>query len=196
MLTFQPPDPVTALVYPDGFAIDALLRRIVDHLLGCGRSVAGFVQVNEARAGRSRCDMVLEDIASGERLSISENRGAHARGCLLDMQQLARAEVLAERALDGSPDLLVINKFGRSEAQGRGFRPLIAAAIERGVPVLIAVPARNLDSWRRFTDGISLDWLVGDLTGDPAALTARFGLTGPSDLGAVEVAATAGGRQP
>lgn len=45
--------------------------------------------------------------------------------------------LLAE--LDGELDLLVLNRFGKDEAEGRGFRAVIGKALEKGVPVLTAV---------------------------------------------------------
>jgi hypothetical protein len=48
------------------------------------------------------------------------------------------------------PHLLVLNKFGKVECEGGGLRDLIASAIDRGIPVIIGVPERNLDAWRDF----------------------------------------------
>ena len=55
---------------------------------------------------------------------------------------------------------------------------VIAAAIERSVPVLIAVPARNLDPWRHFTGELARDWQAEELSGDAATICARLGLAG------------------
>ena len=41
--------------------------------------------------------------------------------------------------LTRTTDLLIINKFGKQEAAGRGFRDFIAAAMAEEIPVLIAV---------------------------------------------------------
>ena len=53
-------------------------------------------------------------------------------------------------ALSEETSILVLNKFGKSEGEGGGFRPLIADALDRSIPVLIAVPWRNIESWREF----------------------------------------------
>jgi len=51
---------------------------------------------------------------------------------------------LARLAEDGA-DLIVLNKFGLSETQGRGFRALIVDALGRDVPVLVGLTdATNL----------------------------------------------------
>ena len=71
------------------------MRTLADHLKQQGLALSGFVQVNQSRAGRTRCDMILEELSSGKRIAISEDRGAEARGCMLDMSELLRASTLA-----------------------------------------------------------------------------------------------------
>ncbi len=145
---------ITALIYADSALADQALRRIVRQFEAAGRRLAGVVQRDTPRAGRTGCDMTLEELSTGTSIEISHDRGPQARGCRLDLGEMARAIQLASMALRASPDLLVLNKFGKTEVEGGGFRALIAEAIDRGVPVLIAVPYRNIDPWRAF---------VGDL---------------------------------
>ncbi len=40
-------------------------------------------------------------------------------------------------------DALILNKFGKHEAEGRGFRDLIAEALSRGIPVVAGVNRLN-----------------------------------------------------
>jgi nucleoside-triphosphatase THEP1 len=149
-LAFDPDFPITALVYTDSVAADAALRDIAVQLLEEGYRLAGLVQINTPRPGRSRCDMLLEELSSGEHLGISQDRGPEARGCALDVGQLLTAMEKVRAALADQPDLVILNKFGKTEAEGGGFRTLIAEAIESGVPLLIGVPWRNIESWRLF----------------------------------------------
>ena len=168
--------PITAIVYGDGEAADALLSQVARHLVAHGVRVAGFVQDNVPCDNRHRCDMVLVELATGERVRISEDRGEFSRGCRLDVDSLLQAEALARRALDGRPDLLIVNKFGKIEAMGGGFRPLIGEAMARGIPILLAVATRNLDTWREFTGGLSADHPIEALTGDVGEVCGRLGL--------------------
>ena len=55
------------------------------------------------------------------------------------------------------PQLLVLNKFGKVECDGGGLRDLIASAIDRGIPVIIGVPRRNLDAWRNFAGEFAVE---------------------------------------
>ncbi len=175
MSSLSPRTPVTAVVYRDGCPPDALLAAVATELGSAGLSLAGVVEKDVPRPGRSRCDMILEDLFTGEEIRISEDRGEGARGCRLQVGELMRAMGNALRALDAGPDLLVVNKFGKTEGEGGGFRPLIAAALERSIPVLIAVPARNLDAWRTFAGDMSTDYAIEDLAQPAAALCRLLG---------------------
>ena len=141
---------MTALIYTDSDAADRLLRMLALHLMEQGYRLAGLVQHNQPRPGRSRCDMVLEDVSGGKLVPISQDRGPHAHGCALDIGQLLQATHLVQAALPSNPDLVILNKFGKTESEGHGFRPLIADVIDAGLPLLIAVPWRNIESWRMF----------------------------------------------
>jgi hypothetical protein len=169
--------PITAILYSEGRDVDPLMARIASDLARYDLALAGFVQLNQPRAGRRRCDMVLEELASGERIGISEDRGPHARGCHLDVGELLRGLQLARAALADAPDLLVINKFGKTEGEGGGFRPLIADALAIGVPVLIATPWRNIDGWRRFSEGLAREVRIEDLSADPSGLLSALGFS-------------------
>jgi len=54
------------------------------------------------------------------------------------------------RAIHGDVALIIINKFSKQEASGRGLRDEFAEAIMAGVPVLTAVPEKCLEAWRLF----------------------------------------------
>jgi hypothetical protein len=156
------PPRVTAIVYTDSDAADRTLRALALDLLERGHRLAGLVQHNHPRPGRSRCDMVLEELSGGDLVPISQDRGPHARGCALDVGQLLTAIELVRAQIDGRPDLVVLNKFGKTEAEGGGFRDLIAEVIEAGLPLLIAVPWRNIESWREFAGDFSREIVLGD----------------------------------
>jgi hypothetical protein len=101
--------------------------------------------------------MELEDLGSGARIAIGTDRGRLARGCKLDVNQLLEAIEGVGTQLTSQTDLLILNKFGKVESEGGGLRAVVADAIEAGVPILIAVPWRNIDNWRLFAGELSLE---------------------------------------
>lgn len=172
------PAPILALVYDDGPTAEAVIRRVVRLVEATGLSVAGLIQRDIPRPDRRRCDMILEDLGSGTRIPISEDRGPEARGCHLDLDALGRASLMVEDAIRAGADLAILNKFGKEEAEGRGFRAVIALALEHAVPLMIGVPRRNLEAFRTFADGLAeetapdeatvLRWLALALPGPQA----------------------------
>ena len=134
------------------------MQEAVARLMARGLRLAGTVQTNSERAGDPRCDMDVQVLPAGPVFRISQDLGRDARGCRLDPEGLeaAVAAVLAGMAA-GRPDLLVVNKFGKHECLGRGFRPVIAEAVAEGIPVLVGVNALNLPELQAFVgDGLSV----------------------------------------
>jgi hypothetical protein len=151
--------PIAAVVYADGIYPDRLLRQVLAPLRDRGVPLAGVLQVEQQPADDCHpCDMLLEELAGGEIVAISENRGKHARGCRLDIGVLTElAEAVQSSLQADEPRLLVINKFGKIEADGGGLREAIADAAALGIPVLVGVPLRNLESWRSFAGSLATE---------------------------------------
>ena len=118
--------------------IDPLLESAARTLRAMGYRVGGFVQ--EERIADGCCAATyLRDIEDGRSVLITQILGAEAKGCRLDPQRLAEACVGLLDSLDGGVDLLVLNRFGKDEAEGRGFRTVIEKALGLGIPVLFGV---------------------------------------------------------
>lgn len=141
--------PLIAITYREGTDAAPIMNALAATLQASGLRCCGFLQQDVHRHDRARCDMVLEEIGTRHRLKISEDRGPLARGCRLDTSELMQAVGRVGSMLRAS-DIVFINKFGKTEAEGGGFRSLIAEAIEQSIPTVIAVPWRNIESWRCF----------------------------------------------
>lgn len=149
---------MTALAYVMGEGrgvTDLMLVAIAGHLRDRGWALAGVVQVNTDAAGQARCDMDLQILGRAESVRISQRLGAGATGCRLDPDGLETAVALVEEVLGADTHLLIVNKFGKSEAEGRGFRTLIGEALALGVPVLVGVKPETLSGFLDFADGMA-----------------------------------------
>jgi hypothetical protein len=149
--------PVAAIVYANEVYPDAVFETLVKRCRALGLSLAGVVQHQVFESEDRRCDVVLEDLATGHRTALFENRGAGAGGCRLDGAALAEATARVEGSLENAPRLLVLSKFGKIECEGGGLRDLIARAIDRGIPVVIGVPEGNLAAWRSFAGEFAVE---------------------------------------
>lgn len=135
-------------------ATDRFLAAVAGRLEDAGVRLAGTVQTNLSRADRSRCDMDLRVLPDGPVVRISEDRGAAARGCMLDHGALEQTVAEVTRRLEGA-GVLIVNKFGRAESEGRGLVPVISEALARGMTVLVGVNALNLPLYLDFAGGLS-----------------------------------------
>ncbi|MDE2363841.1 MAG: DUF2478 domain-containing protein [Hyphomicrobiales bacterium] len=148
---------LTAIVYDEGAVVPDLARGIARGWADAGLAACGLVETQIPRADRRRCDMLVTELASGAEIRISHDRGALARGCVLDADGLLRAAELTRAALAEGAQRAMFNKFGKSEAEGGGLREAIADAIARGVPTIVFVPRRNLEAWRAFAGDLAVE---------------------------------------
>lgn len=119
---------------------DRLLEAITAELTARGLVLVGVIQTNYVFDPEHRCHMDLTVLGQGPKVRISQERGRHARGCRLDPQALADAVAHVETAMaSGDADLLVINKFGKAELDGSGFREVIGKALMQDLPVLTTI---------------------------------------------------------
>lgn len=135
--------PIATVRSPGRGDTDLLLQRFAEHAMRLGLRVCGTVQINTDRPTSHACDMDIKVLPDGPVLRISQSLGPEARGCRLDPAALETAVAEVERSLRAGADLLIINKFGKMEAEGRGLRGAIAEAVARGIPVLAGVNGLN-----------------------------------------------------
>ncbi|MBU2961195.1 DUF2478 domain-containing protein [Citreicella sp. C3M06] len=133
---------------------DRLIAAAAQALGAQGVRLAGAVQVNLDRGAEHKCAMDLHILPGADVVRISQDLGSQSQGCRLDPDGLERAAGLARAALDRGADLFIVNKFGKQEAEGRGFRPLINEALSCGIPVLVAVSGGHLAAFEAYADGL------------------------------------------
>ena len=154
-IPFRPKDPIDDVLGEIALGFDA-------------NRIAGYVQ--KRRKDRDCGTLVyVRNLRSGDEMPITKNRGAMAKGCKLDGDALSSLSEQLERDVETDCDLLIVARFGRSEADGRGLRDVISRALELGVPVLVGVRGEYADAWADFHGGIAesldldrqaiLDWL-------------------------------------
>lgn len=148
---------LAAVRYEKGFDINETLQRVVVRLRDQAIVVGGVLQEIEAR-GPARCaSLSVVDIRSERSARITQDRGREARGCKLDARGLAGIAYCIDNAIADRVDLIVINRFGRAEAEGGGLLSCISDAVCAGIPVLTAVREPYVESWREFHGGLGME---------------------------------------
>lgn len=133
---------------------DSLIAELVENFEADGLQLAGTVRVRPADLGGHPCDMDLRVLPDGPEFRISQPLGPDAKGCRLDGGVIEAVAFTVEARLS-SADLLIVNKFGKQEAQGRGLCPAISIAMEMEIPTLVGVNEMNAAEFHAFSDGIA-----------------------------------------
>ena len=140
---------------------DQTLLSLAEQMRDEQRHVLGHIQVKGDALGKCHCmEMHLIDLSSGGSTQISESRGPEARGCHLDWAVLTDIAQAIESDLSLLPDILIINRFGRAEAEGKGMRRAIEKALTLKIPVIVGVRPAYAASWNAFHGGFaeSVSW--------------------------------------
>lgn len=164
--------PIVGLRIEAGDGVDQLLAGVASDLVRLGVPVQGVIQTRGDAGGECACaEMYLHDLATGRVDVISEKRGSGAQGCQLDWEALTDIAGRLEADLTAETGVLIINRFGRSESEGRGFRRAIEKAIELGVTVIIAFRPEYEGAWEAFHGGLAVT--CGSDRGEIVSLCAR-----------------------
>jgi hypothetical protein len=145
---------LAALVYDRDQDPDAVLREFAADLNGRGIRAVGLVQLGHHGLDAPQLSAVL--VHTGEQLRLFQDLGAGAKGCKLDIGQLLDAGTQVASAIDEGADIVIINRFGRQEREGKGLSYLIERALSSDIPVVIAVPSHRFAEWIAFADGMSV----------------------------------------
>ncbi|MEJ5081313.1 DUF2478 domain-containing protein [Ochrobactrum sp. MYb379] len=143
--------PILAAILADkDISVDPLLAAVAARAVECGFKVAGFLQHRGPETDECCREIVIERLGSGVRQIISQPLGSGSRGCRLDPSALAdvAGSLLAE--IEAGADLLILNRFGKGETEGQGFRTVIELAYAKQIPVLTVVRETYVEGWNEF----------------------------------------------
>jgi hypothetical protein len=149
---FDAQSDLAALVYSEGQDPDAVLRAFAADLNTRGIRAIGMVQAG-ACADSSLSAILLH---SGETLLLAQDFDPAAKGCRLDPARLQNAGERIADALGQGADLVIINRFGKRERDGKGLGYLIERALDADIPVVIAVASDRFADWIKFAGGMTV----------------------------------------
>ncbi len=149
------PKPLAAVVFENGDDANQIVTAFALGLGAAGVRLGGFVQISEDTENCGCKDTYALDLQTGVRTKILQDLGAGSQGCRVDPAALAGIGHLVTASLAHGPELVVINRFGKLESEGKGLRDEVAAAALSGIPTLVCVSTRYLDAWREFADDLS-----------------------------------------
>lgn len=141
---------IAGVLYDKTIDVDEILFQVVEKLRSNGVRIAGLLQQLGEVTSAGKRSMFVENLSSGERIRLDQPRGSEASGCMLDPDALAKASHAIRSAIVSRPDVLIVNRFGQQEAEGRGLRPELAEAVGAGVTTIVPVSRTLIAQWKEF----------------------------------------------
>ena len=145
---------LAAMVYERDQDPDRVLREFASDLNLRGHRAVGLVQTSHHCLDAPKLSAML--VHTGEERQLYQNLGAGATGCRLDVGKLLDAGAHIAGAIKQGADLVIVNRFGRQECDGKGLLYLVERALSADIPVVIAVPSHRFADWIKFADGMSV----------------------------------------
>lgn len=114
--------------------------------------IVGLVEDGGEDEGDRHCGPgMLLSLADGRRYPMFQDLGAGSDACAFDPEGVVSAADAVAGQIAAGCDLVVLNKFGKYEAENRsGLVSAFQAAIMAEVPVLTSVSPRQADAWDSF----------------------------------------------
>lgn len=156
---------IAAVQGADSKSVQAFLSEMSDQWRAGGMKVIGVTAEGGGPPDRTCTAGFLQDIVSGDQFQIYLDEQPPDTTCDLDAGGVeAACASLMEQIETG--DLLILSKFGKLEAEGRGLFPVFETAIAEGVPVVTTVSPKHRAAWRAFApDAATLDAEKSTLAG-------------------------------
>jgi nucleoside-triphosphatase THEP1 len=148
MTTDQTIAPFAAAVYTPNTADRMALLKFVEKLKSSNIRVGGVLQEALFDSAGAIVGLDAVDVATNQRIPISRP-SKNDDECGLDVSALAETTRIIRDAINERLDLVVVEKFGELEQDGRGLIDEIFQTIAEGIPLLISVPEAALPVWQQ-----------------------------------------------
>jgi nucleoside-triphosphatase THEP1 len=169
---------IAALVYGKPDEPDRVLQEFAQDLALRGYRVVGLIQTRLGDGG-----VAVNVLPTGEMISLAQRLDALPKSHSRDPCDLAAAALQIDTLIETGADLLIINRFGKLEAEGKGLVGEIARALRIDIPVVVPVPAHRFPEWLSFCRGMGVKlpcrsdslqcWWSAMIVGEPTSARQR-----------------------
>ncbi len=147
MTTDQPPAAFAAAVYRLDTGDRMALLKFVEQLKSQQVRVGGLLQEALFDSDGEISGLNAIDVLTDQRVPITRPKEKDGK-CAFDVSALADTTAILRNAINERLDLVVVEKFGELEQDGKGLIDEIFQTIAEGIPLLISVPAAALPLWQ------------------------------------------------
>lgn len=130
-------------------AIQEMFRALVDRWRPPVR-IAGVIAEDHGLPDRKCRAGYLRSIISGTRYPIFQDSGPGGEACHLEEDGALEAAAAVEKDIVTGCDLVLLSKFGKLEAAGRGLAEAFTMALAIDLPLLTSVSPAFETAWKAF----------------------------------------------
>lgn len=162
--------PFAAAVYNPDTGDRMALLKFVEKQKALNLRIGGVLQEAVYDAKGQMLGFYAIDVSSNRRIPISRPT-KDSNECGLDVSALAQTTEIIRQAIHDQVDLMVVEKFGEKEQEGKGLIDEIMQTIVEGIPLLISVPETALPIWQErsgelgsvlgFSEAVFEGWWAG-----------------------------------
>jgi nucleoside-triphosphatase THEP1 len=156
-----------AAVYKPDTGDRMALMKFVEKQKTLNTRVGGVLQEIVFNSEGAPVGLNAVDVLTNRRIPITRPV-QNIHDCSLDISALAETTNIIRNAINDRLDLVVVEKFGNSEQNGKGLIDEILQTLIEGIPLLISVPEMALPAWQErsgelgsvlpFTEEAFLHW--------------------------------------
>jgi nucleoside-triphosphatase THEP1 len=139
--------PFAAAVYKPGTGDRTALLKFVEKQKSQNTRVGGILQEALFNSAGEIAGLNAIDVSTNRRIPITRPV-KNDDECGLDVSALAEATGIISKAISDGVDLMVVEKFGEQEQNGKGLIDEILRTIVEGIPLLISIPEAALPIWQ------------------------------------------------
>ena len=143
-----------AIAYGVAHDPDRLLLDFAEDLRRSGHRVVGAIQHGAHSPDAAELGAML--LPGEQVVNLGHHRGNNPHGCGINAGRLAGIARTIAASIEEGVDLVIVNRFGKLEAQGHGMVRLIRQAVDADIPVVTAVPEHRFAAWVRYSGGMSV----------------------------------------
>jgi nucleoside-triphosphatase THEP1 len=147
MTSDQNQAPFAAAVYNPDTGDRMALLKFVDKQKAMNVRVGGVLQEALFNSAGEITGLNAVDVSTNRRIPISRPVGNNDE-CGLDVSALTQTSDIIRQAISERLDLVVVEKFGELEQNGKGLNDEILQTIAEGIPLLLSVPEAALPIWQ------------------------------------------------
>ena len=139
--------PFAAAVYKPDIGDRMALLKFVERQKSLNTRVGGILQEAFFNSAGKIIGINAIDVSTNRRIPIT-HPVKNGDECGLDVSALAQTADIIVKAINDRLDLMVVEKFGELEQNGKGLIDEILQTIVEGIPLLISVPEAALPVWQ------------------------------------------------